>query len=139
MSYGDDGLHYNNPVRILLDESREIWKSSGRRAGCILSIGTGKQKLGAVGDRGDEILAALADIVTDTENTEREFANEIDNMDPAERPNYFRFNVDQGLEEVGLEEWKRFEKLTGATSFYLGAHRRDIEQCADILLGLTCT
>ena len=136
MSYGDGGLHYNNPVRVLMDESRRIWSPSVRQSGCILSIGTGKPKLEAVGDRGHKILKALAAIVTDTEKIAGEFSNEIDDMDSAERPKYFRFNVDQGLDDVGLEECEKFEEINGATSYYLETHRKDVEECADVLLGL---
>lgn len=134
MTYGDGGLHYNNPVRVLMDESKQIWDySAGRRAGYIISIGTGKQSLNRVGNDLVEIVKSLEAIVVDTEKTAEMFANEIADMPPLERPNYFRFNVDQGLENIGLEEWKQFERLTEASSAFLGAHRRDIEACADAL------
>lgn len=140
LTYGDGGFHYNNPVRIAVDESNRIWDpSKDRRIGCILSIGTGKPPLRAVGDRGHEILLSLKEVVTDTEQTAEEFAAEIEDMDPMKKPNYFRFNVEQGLEEVGLEEWDHFERLAAATSAYLRSHRKEIEDCADILLRLTGT
>lgn len=134
MTYGDGGLHYNNPIRVLMDESKQIWDSTtGRRAGHIISIGTGKQSLNKVGNDLVEIIKSLETIVVDTEKTAEMFANEIADMPPLGRPDYFRFNVDQGLENIGLEEWKQFERLTEASSAYLGAHRRDIEACADTL------
>lgn len=80
-----------------------------------------------------EIIKSLEAIVVDTEKTTEMFANEIADMPLLERPNYFRFNVNQGFENIGLEEWKQFERLTEASSAYLGAHRRDIEACADML------
>jgi hypothetical protein len=57
------------------------------------------------------------------------FANEIANLPSSERPHYYRFNVDQGLEDIGLEEWRESQKLTEATEAYLRGHRGDIESC----------
>src|ERR1700726_4881478 len=125
MTYGDGGLYYNNPVRILLDESRRIWDySTSRKPGFTLSIGTGKRSLSPAVDGLIEIIKPLGAIVTKTEETAEMFANEVVDMSPAERPDYFRFNIDQGLENVGLEEWNQFEMLTEASSACLRAHRR---------------
>jgi hypothetical protein len=138
MTYGDGGFYYNNPVRILMDESKRIWNyATGRRAGFILSVGTGKRLLNSVGNGLVEIIKSIEAIVTDTEETAEMFANEISDIPQVEKPDYFRFNVDQGLENIGLEEWKQFEMLAEASSAYLRAHRREIEVCADILSALT--
>jgi hypothetical protein len=140
MTYGDGGFHYNNPVRVAVEESNKIWESSkDLQIGCILSIGTGKPALKAVGDRGHEVLLSLKDIAMDTETTAEEFAAQIEDMDPLRRPKYFRFNVEQGLEGISLEEWKHFDPLTAATSAYLRSHRKEIEDCAETLLQLTST
>jgi hypothetical protein len=137
MTYGDGGLHYNNPVRILIDESKRIWDpSTGRSPGFIPSIGTGKRSLIAVGDGSVEIIKSLETIVTDTEETAKMFANEVTDMPLSEKPDYFRFNVDQGLENIGLEEWKESGKLTEASNAYLRAHRREIESCAGVLYSI---
>jgi hypothetical protein len=138
MTYGDGGLHYNNPVRILMDESKRVWDySTGRRAGFILSLGTGKRSLSTVGDNLIEIIKSLETIITDTEETAEMFANEVADTPAAERPDYFRFNVDHGLENIGLEEWKQSERLSEASSAYLKAYRREVESCADALLTST--
>lgn len=136
MSYVDGGLHYNNPVRVLVDEAKSIWKGTlARSVGCIISIGTGAPPLSAVGDRGLEILESVKATVTDTEDTAQEFENELEHMDAAERPAYFRFNV-HNMQKIGLEEWKEFQTLTGATNDYLSTQRREIGNCVDSLLRL---
>lgn len=136
MSYVDGGLHYNNPVRVLVDEAKSIWKGThARSVGCIISIGTGAPPLSAVGDRGLEILESVKATVTDTEDTAQDFENELEHMDSTERPAYFRFNV-HNMQKIGLEEWKEFQTLTGATNDYLNAQRREIGNCVDSLLRL---
>lgn len=136
-TYGDGGLHYNNPIRILLDESKRIWNcETQRRAGIIISIGTGKPKFRRFGKGLYEIVKSLEAIVTNTQETEEMFANEIADLASAERPHYFRLNVDQGLEDIGLEEWQEFQTLTEATDAYLKTHRRDVDSCVEAFLGL---
>jgi predicted acylesterase/phospholipase RssA len=136
-TYGDGGLHYNNPIRILLDESKRIWNcETERRAGMIISIGTGKPKLRGFGKSLTEIVKSLQAIVTNTQETEEMFANEIADLASTERPHYFRFNVDQGLEDIGLEEWGEFETLTEATDAYLKTHRRYVDSCVEAFLSL---
>lgn len=74
--------------------------------------------------------------MTNTQETAEMFANEIADLASTERPHYFRFNVDQGLENIELEEWREFETLTVATDPYLEAHRRDVDSCVEAFLGL---
>lgn len=35
---------------------------------------------------------------------------------------YFRFSVDRGLEDIGLEEWKKLPKVRTFTTEYLRQH-----------------
>lgn len=79
----------------------------------------------------------MVKIATDTENTTRDFANEISNTPEGSRPAYFRFNVQRGLEGIGLEEWEHFEKLTEATNIYLDNFRERVDCCVGALLSVT--
>ncbi|KAJ5501242.1 calcium-independent phospholipase [Penicillium expansum] len=87
-------------------------------------------------DCNNALIKSLEAIVTNTQETAEMFANEIADLASTERPHYFRFNVDQGLENIGLEEWREFETLTVATDAYLKAHRRDVDSCVEAFLGL---
>jgi hypothetical protein len=139
MTYVDGGLHNNNPVRILYDEARSVWDvPSGQSFTCVaISIGTGSPPLSTVGKRADELLRSMVKIATDTENAARDFANEIYHTPEGSRPAYFRFNVQRGLEGIGLEEWKHFEKLTEATKIYLDGLRENVDCCVNALLSVT--
>ena len=137
-NYVDGGLRYNNPVRALYDEAKRVWGKSKREVGCIISIGTGIKQLRDVGDKGTAILQSLAEIAFDAQQVAQEFADEIEHRieDNVESLTYIRLDVDQGLQNMKMEEWKDFDMLTGATNDYLKSHKGDIERCANALLDL---
>jgi predicted acylesterase/phospholipase RssA len=55
--------------------------------------------------------------------------------DPFLRFPYYRFNVQIGLNRIGLQEWKRKTKMGALTRGYLGEHSvmQAIEECAESL------
>jgi len=59
----------------------------------------------------------VVDIATETENTEKKFiarwAKHFDDK------RYYRFNVDQGLQNIGLEEYRKKGAIEAATEEYL--------------------
>ena len=54
-------------------------------------------------------------------------------MDGSQR--YFRFNVEQGLQDVGLEEWKKINIIESATEGYMESPEREnlVALCANNL------
>lgn len=56
-------------------------------------------------------------IATETENTERRFIARWARHFDEKR--YFRFNVEQGLQEIGLQEYKKKGAIEAATESYL--------------------
>ena len=59
----------------------------------------------------------MLEIATETENTERRFiARWAGHFD---EKRYFRFNVDQELQNVGLDEYKKKGAMEAATEEYL--------------------
>ena len=67
--YIDGGLKYNNPTRALFQEANAVWRGSGQKIGCLISIGTGIKALKDVGSRGTGILRSLAEIALNTQQT----------------------------------------------------------------------
>lgn len=133
-NYVYGSLNYNNPVRSLYDEAKIVWGKSCREIKCIISIGTGVPPLKATGDTGKKILESLVTIATDTQRTADEFADEMEQSEENAKVAYFRLNVDRGLENMKLQEWKQFDMLTGATTYYLNNHKADLEKCVAALL-----
>lgn len=67
--YVDGGLGYNNPIRELLDEVKDLWPT--RPTACIVSLGTGLPSLKDVGTS-MALFNTIKDIVTDTEQVAEE-------------------------------------------------------------------
>ena len=62
----------------------------------------------------------LIAIATETEQTAEEFRQDKSHLE--DNGQYYRFNVDRGLEEIGLEESKKRKEIAAATRRYIGSH-----------------
>jgi Patatin-like phospholipase len=137
VTYGDGASGWNNPTAEAIAEAHKIWPN--RPIGCLLSIGTGLEKAIQLSD-GDEnssecsarllqILAPKASFqlevakycvasLTSCEKTHRDVSSQPpDRIVP--HKNYFRFNVPQGMSEIGLEEWKKIGDIIALTESYM--------------------
>jgi predicted acylesterase/phospholipase RssA len=123
----DGGLGSNNPSMKLLEEMVEIY--GDRDISCIVSIGAGMANIIEYKEPGffgkvmpTDLAVALKDMVTDCEDTAKAMSKKF-----LKRPGvYFRFNVEHGLENVGLEEWKELGNITEKTNAYLLDHELDL-------------
>ena len=105
----------NNPVRTASTESRDIWPGEER---LILSIGTGAAPGQAVTGNLLTLANRLKEIVTDSEQTNKDFR--MENNDMVRNGRLYRFNVLHGLADVGLEEHQAINKIATYTDTYLG-------------------
>jgi predicted acylesterase/phospholipase RssA len=118
----DGALGANNPVDEVEGEASNIWcPETGNLkplVKCFISIGTGNPGKKAIEDNMLKFLSkTLVRIATETENTESRFIAKWRQQFDEKR--YFRFNVDQGLQEVGLAEYKEQGTIEAATDEYL--------------------
>ena len=136
----DGATGRNNPIRQLWTEARDIWPEGCLEDNikCIVSIGTGQPSVKPFGDDLVEIARTLRDIATETEDTAEDFHR--DHRDLARRRRYFRFNVDKGLEKVGLEDSKQKNVIVAATRKYVGSQEifENIQACTEALLAANC-
>lgn len=132
VAYVDGGLGNNNPIRLLMEEKYHIWQ--GRDIGCIVSIGTGALVSKDVGRTIGPLFDKVKEMATDTENVAREFQNEMKHRHGIEQKVYFRFNVQHGLEQVGLENWEEMKRIKVATQHYLKSEWSQIEACSAQML-----
>ncbi len=120
----------NNPVNLVVSEARNIWPSSPFAV--ILSLGTGKPQMKAVGTKAKDVLNTCIRLATEADQTARQFRDNQPHM--VQMNKYFRFNVEQGLQDVGMEEWKTLGKvIEPATMDYLDEVKEEIVKCARIL------
>jgi predicted acylesterase/phospholipase RssA len=133
----DGALGENNPIYMLWDQARVVWgeEELQRNLSCLVSLGTGMPSLMPVRDDALGIWATLKSLATETERTAQRFHNHHSRLDDEGR--YYRFNVDRGLEDIGLEKSKKKNKIAAATGYYLDlqAVRRQLKDCADGLRG----
>ena len=130
----DGGLGANNPVDEVEGEAANIWCSESADlkplVKCFLSIGTGNPGIKAFEESVFKFLGqTVVGIATETEETEKKFIAKWRKHFDDNR--YFRFNVDQGLQDIGLEEYKKQGPIEAATNRYLvnQAQKNRVRDC----------
>lgn len=120
--FADGGLGANNPVDEVEEEASNIWCSETGDlkplVKCFIFIETGDLGKKPFEDSMIKFLGqTVVEIATEMENTERRFiarwAGHFDDK------RYFCFNVNQGLQNVGLDEYKKKGLIKAATEEYL--------------------
>lgn len=105
----------------------------------LISVKIGKPEKKAFDDAPAKIVQALRDLATEAEKTAGEFIDPWRQQFDENR--YFRFNVDGGLQKVGLAEYLGRAMIEVATEEYF--NRREIQSkardCVQKLEGKTCT
>jgi hypothetical protein len=131
-------LGANNPVNALWSQAQDVWGNQlGPRLECLVSIGTGVPTLKPVRDDVLGIWATLKELATETEKTAEQFRRDKSSLD--DDGCYYRFNVDHGLEDIGLEESKK-KKIATATGRYVASQAvfKQMKACTNNLLGRKC-
>lgn len=138
-TYIDAALGSNNPTEQLEDEANDILCNRKNdlttRVACFLSIGTGRMDLDSVSDRGIvRLVEALKKEATETERTHASVLRRWHT--PGQESRYFRFNVEQGLNEVKLAEFNKRDAIQAGAFAYLLRHdvRDRLQCCVDNLM-----
>ena len=118
--YINGGVGLNNPTMQVLTEAELIFP--GRDAACIISIGTGRPKVTSIPKPGlwqqfvpTDVIKAMIKIATDCETTSQAMALRFRDCPDF----YFRFNVEQGMQDIELAHWDRLHKVAAHTQQYL--------------------
>jgi len=121
-SFADGGLGANNPVDEVEGEASNIWCSETGDlkplVKCFISIGTGEPSIKAFEDSMFKFLSeTVVEIATQTDDTEKKFiARWAGHFD---QKRYFRFNIDHGLQGIGLDEYNKKGAMESAAGKYL--------------------
>ncbi|KAH8894272.1 FabD/lysophospholipase-like protein [Thozetella sp. PMI_491] len=118
----DGAIGANNPVDEVEREASNIWcNETGDLkplVKCFISIGTGNPGKKAIEDSILKFLTkSLRQIATETEETAQKFIARWRRHYDQNR--YFRFNVEQGLQDVGLAEYTEQGSIETATHSYI--------------------
>ena len=117
--YVDGGMGCNNPVQQVLQEAELVFPD--RHVACIISIGAGQARTLSIPKLGWfqrvlplQVVEAIRKIATDCEESAQVVARRFERTPGI----YFRFNVEQGLQEIGLEQWERLDGVRAHTGQY---------------------
>ncbi|KAF8538284.1 FabD/lysophospholipase-like protein [Trichophaea hybrida] len=137
IEYLDGGMGWNNPVQQVLAEAHIIYDN--RPVDCILSVGTGRALTVSLPqpDTFQRLLptnaiTVLKKLATDSEKIAADFEQRYQSTPGV----YFRLNVEQGLQCVSLEEWKKLGEVKAHTIQYLKEVkvRQEVDKLVDILV-----
>ena len=130
--YVDGGMGCNNPVQQVLQEAELMFPD--RRVACIISIGTGQAHTIGIPKPGRklQVVNALRKIATDCEASAQIAARRFERTPGV----YFRFNVEQGLQEVRLEQWERLGEVRAHTGQYI--RMADVDRKLDAAVASIC-
>lgn len=122
LRFGDGTTGANNPVNEVEEAASNIWcNQTGDLkplVKCFISIGTGNPGKTALEDTVlDSLRKTLFMNSTDSEVTANRFIARWRDLYDTKR--YFRFNVDHGLQGVGLGEYNEQGRIEAATQSYL--------------------
>ncbi|KAL5641354.1 hypothetical protein ACGC1H_001737 [Rhizoctonia solani] len=119
-SFISSDLGCSNPMAHVLAEVKRVYP--GRHVSCILSIGAGHARTINIPDHGipeqifrTQDLAAMKDMATDSERVAEEMAIRFGSTNKV----YFRFNVDQGIQDMKAGDWERLQDVIAHTKAYL--------------------
>ncbi|KAI9771206.1 MAG: hypothetical protein M1839_002865 [Geoglossum umbratile] len=139
----DGAIGANNPVDEVEGEATNVWCSGTGDlkplVKCFVSIGTGNPGKKAIENNMLRFLSkTLVGIATETEDTERKFVARWAKHFDEKR--YFRFNVNQGLQEVDLAEYKEQGRIEATTDEFLRhqAQKFRVRDCVENLRQKQC-
>jgi len=113
----DGSLRRNNPIEEVINESDRIWP--GHTIGCVISIGTGRSAQTAIDGSLSKLPGACIKAALGAQNKAEEFIKSRTGRELYESSKYFRFNVEQGLQHLKLDECRNFELIDASTVRYL--------------------
>ncbi|KAJ5844751.1 hypothetical protein N7534_008420 [Penicillium rubens] len=135
----DGAFGANNPIEELEEEAADIWCTTSRGlkplVKCLVSIGTGNPAQLPMDDNALKFLSkTLVRLATKPESTERRFMARWSNEAKGKR--YFRFNVEQGLQQVHMTAYEKQSVIESATYAYLH-HSTQKVRLRDCILNLS--
>jgi hypothetical protein len=118
-AYVDGGIGHN-PTASLLSEAKVLF--SHHQIACVISLGTGQSHTISIPKLSPlnhflpfDVVKAIQEIATDYEKEHQSFANHFNGIENF----YFRFNVEQGMQNIQLNQWERLGDVAANTRQYI--------------------
>lgn len=126
IDFVDAALGFNNPSEVLIQEAHRVFPQNQEL--CLVSIGTGLGGIVSIRDTRGSIIRMLRRIGTESIKVADRLLDKYDGTDQ-----YFRFNVDRGLEDITLADWRMDSNISAHTHNYLKGNRAEIRRLASSL------
>ncbi|KAJ5649352.1 uncharacterized protein N7484_003075 [Penicillium longicatenatum] len=124
VEYIDAGFGYNNPCDELITEARRVFPDHQELQ--VLSIGTGLGDVVNIKDTRMSIIDGLKKMAGSSKKVATSMNERF-----GDSGQYFRFNVDRGLEDITLSDWEKASTISAHTRNYLSEQTRAIERFVD--------
>jgi predicted acylesterase/phospholipase RssA len=119
----DGGAGQNNPIQEAFDS--RVLAFPSKAIEFVISIGCGESADKAFGKNLKQVGETLISIATDTDDTFNLFARiHPDLKTEGTEARLFRFQVDRGMEDVGLAEYEKTKTIAAATQAYMQSPRK---------------
>ncbi|KAH9207962.1 acyl transferase/acyl hydrolase/lysophospholipase [Leptodontidium sp. 2 PMI_412] len=130
--FSDGGTTINCPLPEVVKEARRLW--SVPQFACIVSLGTGWPANTQVKSKLHSFVRETVKVLTDSQKKYEAWLQD-NRHDLNIKERCFRFNVEQGMDKLELDEWAETEEMTALTDAYLRQHRQmsEIERCVKLL------
>ncbi|KAJ7830946.1 acyl transferase/acyl hydrolase/lysophospholipase [Mycena olivaceomarginata] len=119
-AFVDGGIGHNNPTASLLSEAKILFPH--HQIACIISLGTGQPHTISIPKPSLlnhflplDVVKAIQGIATDCEKEHQSFAHHFEGIANL----YFRFNVEQGMQNIQLNQWERLGDVAANTRQYI--------------------
>ncbi|KAJ7808425.1 hypothetical protein B0H14DRAFT_3762178 [Mycena olivaceomarginata] len=133
----DGGMGHNNPTTALLLEAKVLFPD--KQIACIVSLGTGQPHTINVPKPFPlnrliplDVIKAIQKIATDCEKEHQSLSHRFDGVDKL----YFRFNVEQGMQDIQLNQWEKLGDVVANTRQYMQS-QPVVNQLADAVKSLS--
>ena len=128
IEYLDGGFGANNPCLEMYYEVRKMNNNAQKSAKFILSVGTGRNKSdsrfkgGGLSRYWNYIIFARK-WASESESTHEEMTKKRDDLQESDRFDYYRLNVESGLNLMKLDEWRSRGWIRIKTGLVIGRMR----------------
>ena len=116
----DSSFRYNNPCDILIDEGQRQFPERSQMR--ILSIGTGLGDVVTIEGNMFDIMEPLKEMAASSRKVAAILKNRF-----KDDGQYYRFNVDRGLQDITLSDWEKHSEISTHTRNYLAENETLID------------
>lgn len=121
IEFVDAALGFNNPSEVLLQEAHQLFPEAQEVR--LLSIGTGLGGVVSIRDTRTSIIGMLKKIGTESNKVADRLEERFQGTNQ-----YFRFNVDRGMEDITLADWRMDSDISTHTHNYLKTQQAQISR-----------